>query len=58
MEFCSGGLIMGQNGKGSRPRPKTVTNETWSKNWDNIFKPQKESKNNGNGSKGTNKRKK
>lgn len=49
---------MGQNGKGSRPRPKTVTNETWSKNWDNIFKPQKESKNNGNGSKGTNKRKK
>jgi hypothetical protein len=25
------------NGKGSRPRPKTVDNATWDKNYENIF---------------------
>lgn len=28
---------MSQNGKGSKPRPKSVDQNTWSKNWDNIF---------------------
>ena len=31
---------MSQNGKGSRQRPKSVDYNTWSKNWDNIFKSQ------------------
>ncbi len=25
------------NGKGSRPRPKTVDNATWDQNWEKIF---------------------
>lgn len=33
------------NGKGSAPRPKTVSQETWSKNWDKIFGKKKEKKN-------------
>jgi len=28
---------MSQNGKGSRPRPKSVSEKTWSKNWGKIF---------------------
>jgi hypothetical protein len=32
---------MSQNGKGSKPRPKSVDSITWSKNWDKIFKPKK-----------------
>lgn len=28
---------MSQNGKGSKYRPKTVDEKTWSKNWDRIF---------------------
>ena len=30
---------MSQNGKGDKPRPKTVSYEQWSKNWSSIFKP-------------------
>ena len=26
------------NGKGSRPRPKGVTNKVWEDNWNKIFK--------------------
>jgi len=26
------------NGKGDSPRPKTVNQETWDKNWNKIFK--------------------
>ena len=29
---------MSQNGKGSKPRPKTVDYQTWAKNFDRIFK--------------------
>lgn len=29
---------MSQNGKGSRPRPKSVDQKTWAKNYDRIFK--------------------
>jgi hypothetical protein len=34
------------NGKGDSPRPKTVTQEVWDKNWAKIFKkkPNKKSK--------------
>lgn len=32
---------MSQNGKGSKPRPKSVDHKTWSSNWDKIFKPKK-----------------
>lgn len=28
---------MSQNGKGSKPRPKSVDLKTWAKNWDQIF---------------------
>lgn len=28
---------MSQNGKGSSPRKKQVSNEVWAKNWDAIF---------------------
>ena len=28
---------MSQNGKGSRQRPKSVSQKTWDKNWENIF---------------------
>ena len=28
---------MSQNGKGSSPRKKSVSNEIWSKNWEMIF---------------------
>lgn len=29
---------MSQNGKGSKPRPKTVDQKTWDNNYDRIFK--------------------
>jgi len=29
---------MSQNGKGSKPRPKTVDQKTWANNYDRIFK--------------------
>jgi hypothetical protein len=29
---------MGQNGKGSASRPKSVDNKTWAKNYERIFK--------------------
>lgn len=35
---------MNQNGKGSKPRPKTVDQKTWDKNYERIFgkkRPQK-----------------
>jgi len=28
---------MSQNGKGSSPRKKQVSNEVWARNWDAIF---------------------
>jgi hypothetical protein len=28
---------MSQNGKGSKPRPKSVDYQTWSKNYERIF---------------------
>jgi hypothetical protein len=28
---------MSQNGKGSKPRPKSVDQKTWEKNYDRIF---------------------
>lgn len=28
---------MGQNGKGSKPRPKSVDQKTWDKNYERIF---------------------
>lgn len=28
---------MSQNGKGSTPRKKTVSNDVWAKNWERIF---------------------
>jgi len=35
---------MSQNGKGDKPRPKSVSYEVWSKNYDKIFKKKKVSK--------------
>jgi hypothetical protein len=32
---------MSDGGKGSAPRPYSVSNEEFSKNWDTIFKKQK-----------------
>lgn len=32
------------NGKGDKPRPKTVTYSQWDKNWESIFKKKKEKK--------------
>jgi len=32
---------MSQNGKGDKPRPKTVSIEKWVKNWTLAFKPKK-----------------
>lgn len=28
---------MSQNGKGDKPRKKTVSEDVWAKNWDRIF---------------------
>ena len=35
---------MSQNGKGSRQRPKTIDNKTWTQNWNRIFKSGKHHK--------------
>lgn len=35
---------MSQNGKGSRPRPKSVDQKTWEKNYERIFKHGKRNK--------------
>jgi hypothetical protein len=32
---------MGQNGKGSKPRPKSVDQKTWEKNYERIFRHEK-----------------
>jgi hypothetical protein len=32
---------MSQNGKGDKPRPKGVDYNTWSKNYDRIFRKKK-----------------
>jgi len=32
------------NGKGSKRRPKSVTQETWAKNYDKIFKKKNNNK--------------
>lgn len=32
---------MSQNGKGSRPRPKSIDQKTWDKNYNRIFKHDK-----------------
>lgn len=32
---------MSQNGKGSSPRKKQVSNEVWARNWDAIFRKKK-----------------
>jgi hypothetical protein len=37
---------MSQNGKGSKPRPKSVDYSTWSKNYERIFRKQKDVKTN------------
>ena len=31
------------NGKGSKPRPKSVDQKTWDKNYERIFRKKKES---------------
>jgi hypothetical protein len=36
---------MSDGGKGSSPRPYSVSHEEFSKNWDSIFKKDKEPKN-------------
>ena len=35
---------MSQNGKGSSPRPKSVDQKTWEKNYERIFKHGKHNK--------------
>jgi len=35
------GMNMSQNGKGSKPRPKSIDYKTWSNNWDKIFHTKK-----------------
>ena len=35
---------MSQNGKGSKPRPKTIDQKTWAKNYDRIFRKTKKRK--------------
>jgi hypothetical protein len=35
---------MGQNGKGSKPRPKSVDHKTWEKNYERIFRKNKSKK--------------
>jgi hypothetical protein len=37
---------MSQNGKGSKSRPKSVDQETWDKNYERIFKKEKDGKHN------------
>ena len=35
---------MGENGKGSKRRPKSVDQETWDKNYERIFRKDKDTK--------------
>jgi hypothetical protein len=35
---------MNQNGKGDTPRKKTVSDKTWTKNWERIFGKKKKNK--------------
>lgn len=35
---------MTQNGKGDKPRPKSVSSDQWSKNWQLIFGKKKKKK--------------
>ena len=35
---------MSQNGKGSKPRAKTIDQKTWAKNYEGIFKHGKRNK--------------
>lgn len=37
---------MSDNGKGDKPRPISVSRDTWNKNWDLVFKvkPKKQKK--------------
>jgi hypothetical protein len=35
---------MSQNGKGDKPRPKSVDYKTWSKNYERIFRKTKNGK--------------
>lgn len=35
---------MSQNGKGDKPRPKSVSYKVWSTNYDKIFKKKKDKK--------------
>jgi hypothetical protein len=37
---------MSQNGKGSKKRPRLVSQETWDKNYERIFKKEKNGKHN------------
>jgi hypothetical protein len=37
---------MSQNGKGSKSRPKSVDQKTWDKNYERIFKKEKDGKHN------------
>jgi len=36
---------MSQNGKGSKKRPRSVSKETWDKNYQRIFKKNKKNNN-------------
>lgn len=35
---------MSQNGKGSRPRSKSIDQKTWDKNYERIFRKKKDGK--------------
>ncbi len=35
---------MGQNGKGSKKRPRSVSQKTWDKNYERIFRKTKNTK--------------
>lgn len=37
---------MGENGKGSKKRPRSVDQETWDKNYDRIFRKRQKTKRN------------
>lgn len=37
---------MSQNGKGDKPRPKSVDYNTWNKNYERIFRKKKNDKTN------------
>jgi hypothetical protein len=37
---------MSQNGKGSKKRPRLISQETWDKNYEKIFKKEKNGKHN------------